>query len=193
MNPYQVLGVSQGASQKEIRRAYLELVKKYHPDKYASNPLADLAGEKLKEVNRAYELLRDKADGAGQAYRSEYREQRSYSGSYAAEFLQVRAYIAQGNLGAAQSALAGIPGRNAEWHYLSGIVFFRMGWFARAREHLERAYHMEPNNSEYANAFETLKQNARPTRGAGENPGCSCCQICSAMLCMNCLCNCCRN
>ena len=60
MNPYKVLGVSENASQEEIRTAYLELVKKYHPDKYTDNPLKELAGEKLKEINQAYELLTKK-------------------------------------------------------------------------------------------------------------------------------------
>ncbi|MCL2695620.1 MAG: J domain-containing protein [Clostridiales bacterium] len=192
MNPYQVLGIKEGASQEEIRRAYLALVKKYHPDKYADNPLRELAGEKLKEVNAAYEMLQGKATGGGQAYQSGTRTQSEYSGSYAAEFLQVRAYAAQGNLAAAQSVLAGIPLRNAEWHYLSGIVYFRMGWYSHAREHLTRAHKMEPQNAEYANAYQTILNNAQPYRGGNAAGGddCSCCQICSAMLCMNCLCNC---
>ena len=46
-DPYKVLGVSRGASEDEIKQAYLALVKKYHPDKYQGNPLADLAEEKL--------------------------------------------------------------------------------------------------------------------------------------------------
>ena len=55
MNPYKVLGVSETATQEEIRAAYLALVKKYHPDRYADGPLKEMAGEKLKEINRAYE------------------------------------------------------------------------------------------------------------------------------------------
>ena len=57
MNPYKVLGVSETATQEEIRAAYLNLVKKYHPDRYADGPLKEMAGEKLKEINRAYELI----------------------------------------------------------------------------------------------------------------------------------------
>ena len=57
MNPYEVLGVPENASEEEIKKAYKELVKKYHPDKYQDNPLADLAEEKLQEVNEAYDML----------------------------------------------------------------------------------------------------------------------------------------
>ena len=56
-DPYEVLGVRQGASEAEIKEAYRNLVKKYHPDKYQGNPLAGLAEEKLREVNEAYEML----------------------------------------------------------------------------------------------------------------------------------------
>ena len=57
MNPYEVLGVSEGASEEEIKKAYKELVKKYHPDRYQNNPLSDLAEEKLQEINEAYDML----------------------------------------------------------------------------------------------------------------------------------------
>lgn len=36
-NPYEVLGLKEGASIEEVKRAYRELVKKYHPDQYADN------------------------------------------------------------------------------------------------------------------------------------------------------------
>ena len=56
MNPYEVLGVSENADEETIKKAYKELVKKYHPDRYINNPLADLAAEKMKEINKAYDL-----------------------------------------------------------------------------------------------------------------------------------------
>ena len=59
-NPYEVLGLKPGASEAEIKAAYKELVKKYHPDKYQNNPLADLAQEKLQEINEAYDTLMKK-------------------------------------------------------------------------------------------------------------------------------------
>ncbi len=56
-NPYEVLGVRQGASLDEIKSAYRELVKKYHPDKYKDNPLESLAQEKMQEINEAYDQI----------------------------------------------------------------------------------------------------------------------------------------
>ena len=56
-DPYSVLGVSPNASDEEIKKAYRELARKYHPDNYQNNPLADLAEEKMKEINAAYEQI----------------------------------------------------------------------------------------------------------------------------------------
>lgn len=56
MNYYQILGVSRTASQEEIQAAYYELQIKYHPD---ANPGNEEALEKSKEINRAYQTLRD--------------------------------------------------------------------------------------------------------------------------------------
>ena len=56
-DPYKVLGVSPNASDDEIKAAYRQLAKKYHPDNYANNPLADLAEEKMREINEAYDMI----------------------------------------------------------------------------------------------------------------------------------------
>ena len=139
MNPYKVLGVSENATQDEIRKAYLALVKKYHPDRYSDGPMKDMANEKLKEINQAYELLTKKKESSGYGGGSGYggyssygqntwsqggywQNQGSYSGDYAQEFSRVRSYFAQNNLNAAQSVLDNIPLHNAEWHYLYGIL-----------------------------------------------------------------------
>lgn len=64
MNPYEVLGLKPGASQEEIKKAYRNLIKQYHPDQYGDNPLKDLAEEKMREINTAYDMLTKNATGS---------------------------------------------------------------------------------------------------------------------------------
>lgn len=54
---YKILGVSKNATLEQIKAAYKELAKKYHPDKNKQDPKAE---EKFKEINEAYQVLSDK-------------------------------------------------------------------------------------------------------------------------------------
>jgi len=56
---YAILGVSKNATLEEIKAAYRKLALKFHPDRHADNPLADLAETKFKEIQEAYEVLSD--------------------------------------------------------------------------------------------------------------------------------------
>ena len=67
-DPYVVLGVSRTASDEEIKKKYRELARKYHPDNYANNPLADLAQEKMKQINEAYDVVTKERAGGGAQY-----------------------------------------------------------------------------------------------------------------------------
>ena len=81
-DPYTVLGVSSNASDQEIKKAYRELARKYHPDNYVDNPLADLAEEKMKEINEAYEAIQKQRSGGGGSYQSSGTSSGGYQGGY---------------------------------------------------------------------------------------------------------------
>lgn len=199
MNPYKVLGVSETATPEEIRAAYLSLVKKYHPDKYTDNPLKELAGEKLKEINQAYEMLTKKqSTGSARSYGgssgsgyggSSSRQYGAYSGPNATAYVRARSFINQNNLGGARAVLDSIETHNAEWYYLYGIIYLRQGWYEKAKECIAKAYHLEPDNPEYRNAYQSLQNAGNPySRSATFNmENDACCDSCSTML----LCNCC--
>lgn len=193
-DPYEVLGISRGASDEEVKKAYKELVRKYHPDKYAGNPLEDLAQEKMKEINEAYDAI---SNNKGQsAYSYNANSEGSYTGGYSGgsqPFNEVRSMIQMGRLREAEEALDAIGTRNGEWYYLKGIIATRRGWMDEAQQNFRIAINLDPGNMEYRNAFNATSGGAygyRQQQQAGGTYSDDCCDMCSSLLCMNCLCNC---
>lgn len=191
-DPYSVLGIPSSASDDEVKKAYRELARKYHPDNYHDNPLADLAQEKMKEINEAYnDIIRIRGGSGGyQPGRGGYT---SASGSNA-ESTRVRAAINSGDIRLAEELLREFPARNAEWYFLMGSMYYRKGWLDDALQHYQTAVRMEPNNNEYRQALSFMNQGSTPYspygRGPLANQGCDACDVCTAMMCMNMCCRC---
>ena len=193
-DPYSVLGVDKNATDEQIKNAYRELARKYHPDNYADNPLSDLASEKMKEINDAYdEIVNSRRNGS-----SKKSGGNAYNGSYngGTSFPEVRSLINQGRLEQAQEILDGVPpgNRDAEWYFLNGTVLYRRGWFDQAYTSFATAVRMNPNNPEYRNAMNHAQhqtsQQYNPYRSYGTTGGCSTCDVCNSLICADCCCEC---
>ena len=203
-DPYEVLGISRSATDAEVKKAYRDLVKKYHPDNYANNPLADLASEKMKEINEAYNAITGSrgsgssyssydsgsSGSSGSGYQAGYRSSDYQSSDYH-QAGTVRSLINSNRLDEAENMLNSMGNRDAEWYYLKGEIAYRRGWMDEARQNYQTACAMVPGNLEYRRALQTVQGGFTPYRqdvyrqGGGMDAACD---LCNLLLCLNCLC-----
>ncbi len=204
-DPYQILGVPESATDEEIKKAYRELARKYHPDNYHDNPLADLAQEKMKEINAAYEQITKERSGgarprpgAGSAYGYGggygYGGSTRYGGQSSSSVLQqVRMAINAGDLTRAEALLANFSDHNAEWNFLRGAVCYRRGWLDEAKRYYQTACQMDPSSAEYRQALDFMENSGRTAyRPEGSGPfGTEMCggNPCLTLCCIYSLCN----
>ena len=222
MDPYQVLGISRGASDEEIKKAYRSLSRKYHPDANVNNPNKDAAEEKFKQVQQAYDqIMKEKQQGASYGGYGNNYGGNSYGGSNYGGFgdfggfggyysnansyqeensrLQAAAnYIRNGYYREAMNVLNDIPfaERNGRWYYYSAVVNQRMGNTATALEHIRRAVELEPSNIQYRQFQQNLEYGGTwyTTMGSGYERPYSGQSWCLRMILLNLFCNlcCCR-
>lgn len=198
-DPYQVLGIPSTATDEEVKKAYRNLARKYHPDNYHDNPLEDLAQERMKEINEAYETIRNQrkaAQSGGQSYGGYTGgySQGYNTGAYGGVWQRVRLAISQGNLNLAEELLNAQTDHNGEWNFLKGAVCYKRGWMDEARRYYETAVQMDPGNAEYQRALDMLNGNGAAYRPngyghvtTGNCAGDNCSSLCAACACMNCL------
>lgn len=192
-DPYKVLGVSPNASDEEIKRAYRNLAKKYHPDR---NPGDKEAARKMQEINTAYEQIKnpEKAGRGSSSYNpygnpfgGAYQDTRQSAG--ADQYQQAAAqYIRFRRFREALQALQSSSTRNANWYYLSALANNGLGNQVTALEHIRRAVSMEPDNQLYLyvlnqieNGGSVYTQHAGNYRGFAASGG-MCSPLCLCLL-----------
>ena len=197
-DPYEVLGVSRGASDDEIKKAYRAKCKRWHPDLNPNDPTAE---EHFKEVQAAYDAITKGETGpqmGGNPYGS-YPQQgygqqgASYSGSDSPEMQAARNFVANGRYAEARRVLDGMTGRNARWYYLSSLANQGLGNRIDALQDARRAVQLDPGNTEYQMHLRRMQnpgQTYRTTQATYTSPG-GLMQWCWSMILLNLLCNCC--
>ena len=184
-NPYKVLGVSPNATDEEIKKAYRELSKKYHPD---LNPGDETAAKKMSDINAAYDQIQKGqtgqsygSSGNGGGYSSSYGSTygfgsfddffNSFNQSYGksqsyqerGEYQAARNYIRNGMYKEAVNALSGvdIKERDGKWYYLHSMANYKMGNRVAALESAKQACAIEPDNEEYQRLLQAITQGSR--------------------------------
>lgn len=191
-DPYEVLGVKPGASEAEIKAAYKALVKKYHPDKYQNNPLADLAEEKLQQINEAYDQImknrsassyKRKAYGNPSGYGGYGGASYDYGGTYSyggaaggygnasPKYQEIRRALDMGDLERAEQLLVNIADHDAEWFFLSGVLSFKKGWVDDGLSNVREAMNMDPANEEYQRIYQQMAVGGRMYAGRSDVGG----------------------
>lgn len=191
-DPYKILGVSPGATEEEIKDAYRALARKYQNDNYEGNPLSDIATQKMKELDEAYDAIITMRR-SGNSGDSSGKYNASQSTNTGGDYYDVRMKISSGRIDDAEMILDGVPEaqRLAEWNFLKGTIQYKRGWFEEAYKHFSAACRMDPANQEYRAAMSQLnRQRSGGYRTTAGPAGCTACDCCTSLMCADCCCEC---
>lgn len=212
-NPYQVLGVSSNASEEEIKKAYRNLSRRYHPDANVNNPNKAQAEERFKEIQQAYQqIMKERTEGYHGSYQSGGQGSRGQGfgdfgdfggfGGYGQsdgyeEDNYLRAagnYVRNGYYREARNVLDGMEARmrNARWYYYSALAHAGLGNQVAAMEHAKKAVAMEPGNMDYrrlAHSFENGEDWYQQRQYSYGRPYSSSGDICMKLCIANMICN----
>lgn len=187
-NPYEVLGVPEGASAEQVKAAYRLLAQKYQND-----PSPD-AARKMEEINLAYDSIIMNYSSSGSYTNSGYS-----TASSGADYSDIRAKINRGRLDDAQILLDGIPeyNRDAQWYYLKGTVQQKRGWLEEAANNFAAASRLDPSNNTYKTAYNKVinsrnggYRTERTNRRSQREKERGCCSCCCDLICADACCEC---
>ena len=146
-DPYSVLGVTRGATDREIKKAYRTLSRKYHPDSYSDESQKNWAEEKFREVQEAYnQIVNERSGKTNQSYGG-YGD----GGEYTEEDQHLMAamnYIRARRFNEAINVLNSMENRSARWYYFSSYANLGLGNNVVAMDYAKKAVELDPSNHE---------------------------------------------
>lgn len=199
-DPYQVLGIPRGASDEEIKKAYRNLSRKYHPDANINNPNKAQAEEKFKQVQQAYDqIMKEKEQGTFGGYGNfgfgGYQGRPNESSDYENYMRAAANYIQSRHFKEALNVLNSISERNGMWYYYSAIANNGLGNNVVALQHAKQAVAMEPGNFQYHQLVQQLEGGGmwyrdmqQPYRQYTMGGSDFCMKLCIANMICNCCC-----
>ena len=155
---YELLGVSETATDEEIKARYEELKKKYSEERFLEGEAGNEAARMLNRIDVAYNEI--------MIERSEKHSAENTGSSYA----KVDEYIRAGKINEAQAVLDEFNERPAEWHYLQSVVFYKKNWMNESKKQLEIAIQMDGSNEKYRTAYNKLKEKIEYDKRQAETP-----------------------
>lgn len=184
MDPYKVLGVSPDATDEEVKKAYRQLSRKYHPDANVNNPNKAQAEEKFKEVQFAYDQIMKMRENGGAGYGSQggfggfggfgQGAGRAAGQNMSEDDLRLQAalnYVNSQHYQEAMNILNNIQHHSAQWYYVHAAASVGMGNQAQALESAKRAVNMEPNNMQYRQLLNHIQNGGSWYSSMGGNYG----------------------
>lgn len=197
---YELLGLSENATDEEIVARYKELKEKYSEERWLDGEAGNEAAKMLTKLETAYREIT--------AARKEQNKNTDGQSAYE----EISELLKNDKISEAQARLDDFNERGAEWHYLQAVVFYKKNWTNDSKKQLEIAMQMDPDNVKYRNAYGKMnakneyqqqsasQQSQNPYsngNGApiddgqqmGGNACTDCLMCCYANLCVNCLFN----
>ena len=156
-DPYSVLGVTRGATDREIKKAYRTLSRKYHPDSYSDESQKNWAEEKFREVQEAYnQIVNERSGKTNQSYGGygdggEYTEEDQY-------LMAAMNYIRARRFNEAINVLNSMENRSARWYYFSSYANLGLGNNVVAMDYAKKAVELDPSNPEYQQYYQQLQR-----------------------------------
>ena len=202
---YQLLGLTETATDEEITARYNELHAKYNEDKWLDGEAGNDAAKLLSKLEIAYQEIMD----------ARKEQNRNTEGKSA--FEEISELLKEDKIAEAQARLDAFNERTAEWHYLLAVVYYKKNWSNESKKQLEIAIEMDPGNQKYRSAYGKMNakeeyeknQQQQQQNQQQQNPytngmamdddaqmggtnGCSnCVSCCYTWLCIDCLFSCC--